>query len=261
MPSSPAKTEVVARLSPGAHQTQSRRRLSAKLAVVEQTLQHAATHHHHHCGRAHRSTSRRVASRQTRSRRSSDEKARTPGAAAPASSSSAGTTPAAAASARTVSPMPAAPGRPGSHAGRRSWPPPTPVGSQHVLAMPTPLRRRRPRLCAGDRAHSRPSRPRSGPTRADASNLQQHRAAAPSSTSLRPPAHRAARRPQPAAGRRRPRPKPGRPGTLPGKAPARRETRKCPAATFPGAHTASPAAPPAAAMRGEGGGGARSSGG
>jgi hypothetical protein len=57
MPSSPAKTEVVARLSPGAHQTQSRRRLSAKLAVAEQTLQHAATHHHHHCGRAHRSTS------------------------------------------------------------------------------------------------------------------------------------------------------------------------------------------------------------
>jgi hypothetical protein len=92
MPSSPAKTEVVARLSPGAHRTQSRRRLSAKLAVVEQTLQHAATHHHHHCGRAHRSTSRRVASRQTRSRRSSDEKARTPGAAAPASSSLAGTT-------------------------------------------------------------------------------------------------------------------------------------------------------------------------
>jgi hypothetical protein len=90
MPSSPAKTEVVARLSPGAHRTQSRRRLSAKLAVAEQTLQHAATHHHHHCGRPHRSTSRRVASRQTRSRRSSDEKARTPGAAAPASSSSAG---------------------------------------------------------------------------------------------------------------------------------------------------------------------------
>jgi hypothetical protein len=88
MPSSPAKTEVVARLSPGAHRTQSRRRLSAKLAVVEQTLQHAATHHHHHCGRAHRSTSHRVASRQTRSRRSSDERARTPGAAAPASSSS-----------------------------------------------------------------------------------------------------------------------------------------------------------------------------
>jgi hypothetical protein len=91
MPSSPAKTEVVARLSPGAHRTQSRRRLSAKLAVVEQTLQHTAAHHHHHCGRAHRSTSRHVASGQTRSRRRCDEKARTSGAAAQASSSSAGT--------------------------------------------------------------------------------------------------------------------------------------------------------------------------
>jgi hypothetical protein len=93
MPSSPAMTEVVARLSPGAHRTQSRRRLSVKLALAEQTLQHAATHHHHHhhhCGRPHRSISHRVASHQTRSRRSSDEKARTPGAAALASSSSAG---------------------------------------------------------------------------------------------------------------------------------------------------------------------------
>jgi hypothetical protein len=51
MPSSPAKTKVVARLSPGAHRTQSRRRLSAKLAVVEQTLQHAAAHHHRICSR------------------------------------------------------------------------------------------------------------------------------------------------------------------------------------------------------------------
>jgi hypothetical protein len=90
MLSSPAMTKVVARLSPRAHRTQSRRRLSAKLVVAEQTMPHAATHHHHHCGRPHRSTSRRVASRQTRSRRSSDEKARTPGATAPASSSSAG---------------------------------------------------------------------------------------------------------------------------------------------------------------------------
>jgi hypothetical protein len=82
MPSSPAKTEVVARLSPGAHRTQSRRCLSAKLAVVEQTLQHAATHHHHHhhhCGRAHRSTSHRVASGQTRSRRCCDKKPAHPG--------------------------------------------------------------------------------------------------------------------------------------------------------------------------------------
>jgi hypothetical protein len=51
MPSSPAKTEVVARLSPGAHRTQRRRRLSAKLAEVEQTLQHAAAHHHRICSR------------------------------------------------------------------------------------------------------------------------------------------------------------------------------------------------------------------
>jgi hypothetical protein len=78
MPSSPAMTKVVARLSPGAHRTQSRRCLSAKLAVAEQTLQHAATHHHHHCGGLHHNTSCRVAARQTRSRRSSDEKARTP---------------------------------------------------------------------------------------------------------------------------------------------------------------------------------------
>jgi hypothetical protein len=85
MPSSPAMTEVVTRLSPGAHRTQSRRRLSAKLAVAEQTLQHTATHHHHHhhCGRLHRSTSRCVASRQTLSRRSSDEKACTPGGRRP----------------------------------------------------------------------------------------------------------------------------------------------------------------------------------
>jgi hypothetical protein len=91
MPSSPAMTEVVARLSPGAHRTQSHRRLSAKLAVAEQTLQYAATHHHHHCGRPHHSTSCCVASRQTHSCRSSDEKARTPGAATLASSSSEGT--------------------------------------------------------------------------------------------------------------------------------------------------------------------------
>jgi hypothetical protein len=89
IPSSPVMTEVVPRLSPGAHQTQSSRRLSAKVTVAEQTLQHAATHHHHHCGRPHRSTSRHVASHQTRSCRSSDEKARTPGAAAPAAAGSA----------------------------------------------------------------------------------------------------------------------------------------------------------------------------
>jgi hypothetical protein len=92
MPSSPAMTKVVARLSLGAHQTQSRRRLTAKLVVPEQTLQHAATHHHHHCGGLHHSTSCRIAPRQKHIQHRRDgERVLSPGAAAPASSSSAGT--------------------------------------------------------------------------------------------------------------------------------------------------------------------------
>jgi hypothetical protein len=85
-------TKVVARLSPGAHQTQSRRRLTAKLVVAEQTLQHAATHHHHHCGGLHHSTSCRVAPRQKHiQHRRDSERVLTPQAAAPASSSPART--------------------------------------------------------------------------------------------------------------------------------------------------------------------------
>jgi hypothetical protein len=78
MPSSPAMTEVVTRLSPGAHRTQSRRRLSAKLAVAEQTLQHAATHHHHHhhCGGLHCTTAPHAALLPTKSTSNVAETAR-----------------------------------------------------------------------------------------------------------------------------------------------------------------------------------------
>jgi hypothetical protein len=84
-PTSPATAEIVARLSPGAHQTQRRCGLSVTLAEAVQALQHAATHNHR--GRLHHSTSRREGPRQTHVPHHSSEKARTPEAAAPASSS------------------------------------------------------------------------------------------------------------------------------------------------------------------------------
>jgi hypothetical protein len=84
-PTSSATAEIVARLSPGAHQTQRRCGLSVTLAEAVQALQHAATHNHR--GRLHHSTSRREGPRQTHVPHQSSEKARTPEAAAPASSS------------------------------------------------------------------------------------------------------------------------------------------------------------------------------
>jgi hypothetical protein len=78
-PSSSATTEVGARLSPGAHQTQNRRSLSPKLAEAMQSLQTVAAHHHHLCERLHHITSLCGAPRQS--------SRRTPGAAALASSS------------------------------------------------------------------------------------------------------------------------------------------------------------------------------
>jgi hypothetical protein len=82
-PTSPATAEVVARLSPEAHQTQRRCGLSATLAEAVQAVQHAATHNHR--GRLRHSTTRREAPHQmhvprhSRQRENTHTRGRRPG--------------------------------------------------------------------------------------------------------------------------------------------------------------------------------------
>jgi hypothetical protein len=63
-PSSPATIEVVARLSPGAPQTQRCRAHFPNSPNPCKPCHTPATHHHHHSGRPHHSTSCRIALRQ-----------------------------------------------------------------------------------------------------------------------------------------------------------------------------------------------------